>query len=222
MAHRAPIGYRLGVANRKPTPVYLLVSLLALVAIGPWLTEHLVGRGLWELLLTLVALSSVHMLRVKRGQALISGLLALPTLASLWLRQLVPAVGLSRMALVLLTLFLLYTSHNRMVAQTDDREIASLIRTAMGGAALLVAHQVAAKAVRDALFLDQFPITDLPKIVGAAAVKHGGTPLRWQAGSLQTGQQATVVPERRLVGNQNRLSPHDAEDAPPRTGRQMT
>ena len=41
--------------------VYLLVSLLVLVSIGPWLTEHVVGRGLWELLLTLVALSSIHM-----------------------------------------------------------------------------------------------------------------------------------------------------------------
>ena len=90
--------------------VYLLVSLLVLVSIGPWLTEHLVGRGLWELLFTLVTLSSIHMLSVKRGQALISGLLALPTLASLWLRQLVPAVGLSQVALVLLTLFLLYTT----------------------------------------------------------------------------------------------------------------
>src|SRR6267143_4220025 len=90
--------------------VCLLVSLLILVAIGPWLTEHLVGRGLWELLFTLVTLSSIHMLSVKRGQALISGLLALPTLASLWLRQLVPAVGLSQVALVLLTLFLLYTT----------------------------------------------------------------------------------------------------------------
>jgi hypothetical protein len=50
------------------------------------------------------------MLRVKRGPALIAGLLALPTLASLWLRQLVPAVGVSRVALVLLTLFLLYTT----------------------------------------------------------------------------------------------------------------
>jgi hypothetical protein len=50
------------------------------------------------------------MLSVKRGQALISGLLALPTLASLWLRQLVPAVRLSQVALVLLTLFLLYTT----------------------------------------------------------------------------------------------------------------
>jgi voltage-gated potassium channel len=90
--------------------VYLLVSLLVLVSIGPWLTEHLVGRGLWELLLTLVALSSIHMLGIKRGQALTSGFLALPTLASLWLRQLIPAVGLSQVSLVLLTLFLLYTA----------------------------------------------------------------------------------------------------------------
>ena len=90
--------------------VYLLVSLLVLVSIGPWLTEDRVGRGLWELLLTLVTLSSIHMLGIKRGQALASGFLALPTLASLWLRQLIPAVGLSQVSLVLLTLFLLYTA----------------------------------------------------------------------------------------------------------------
>src|SRR6267142_4455603 len=90
--------------------VYLLVSLLLLVAIGPWLTETLVGRGLWELLFTLVTLSTIYMLGVNRGQALISGLLALPTLASLWLRQVVAAVSVSQVALVLLTLFLLYTT----------------------------------------------------------------------------------------------------------------
>src|SRR2546428_12351526 len=86
--------------------VYLLLSLLILVAIGPWLSERPIGRGLWELLFTLVTLSSIHMLRVKRGQALVSGLLALPTLASLWLRQLVPAARLSPVGVLLLTLFL--------------------------------------------------------------------------------------------------------------------
>ena len=89
--------------------VYLLVSLLLLIAIGPWLTD-VVGRGLWEMLFTLVTLSSIHVLRVKRAQALIAGLLALPALASLWLRQLVPSVVLSQVALGLLTLFLLYTT----------------------------------------------------------------------------------------------------------------
>ena len=39
--------------------IYLLVSLLVLVSIGPWLTD-LVSRGVWELLFTLVALSSIH------------------------------------------------------------------------------------------------------------------------------------------------------------------
>ena len=90
--------------------VYLLVSLLALVAIGPWLTENVVGRGLWELLFTLVTLSSIHMVRVNRGEAMVSGLLALPTLVSLWLRQVVPALGLTQVALVLMTLLLLYTT----------------------------------------------------------------------------------------------------------------
>jgi voltage-gated potassium channel len=101
-------GRRQGVVRGRS--VYLLVSLLVLVSIGPWLAEQRVGRGLWELLFTLVTLSSIHMLGIKRGQALISVLLALPTLASLWLRQVLPIVGLSQVALVLLTLFLLYTA----------------------------------------------------------------------------------------------------------------
>ena len=90
--------------------LYLLASLLVLVAIGPWLTERSIGRGLWELLFTLVTLSSIHVVGVKRRQALISTLLAAPTLASLWLRQAVPGIHLSQVALVLLTLFLLYTA----------------------------------------------------------------------------------------------------------------
>ena len=96
--------------------IYLLVSLLGLVAIGPWLTENVAGRGLWELLFTLVTLSSIHVLGVKPGQALMSGLLALPTLVSLWLRQLVPGVRLSQLALALLTVFLLYTTATRISA----------------------------------------------------------------------------------------------------------
>jgi hypothetical protein len=52
--------------------VYLLGSLLALVSIGPWLTEPRIGRGLWELLFTLVTLSTIHMLSIQRGQALMA------------------------------------------------------------------------------------------------------------------------------------------------------
>lgn len=39
----------------------------------------------------------------------------------------------------------------------------------MGGAALMVAHQVAGKAVRDSLFLSNYPASELPKMVIAAA-----------------------------------------------------
>ncbi len=56
------------------------------------------------------------------------------------------------------------------MALNEDRSIAPLIRAAMGGAAILLAHQVAAKAIRDSLFLATFSAADLPKIVGAAAV----------------------------------------------------
>ncbi len=40
---------------------------------------------------------------------------------------------------------------------------------AMGGSALMIAHQVAGKAVRDSFFLSNYPASDLPKIVIAAA-----------------------------------------------------
>jgi len=43
-------------------------------------------------------------------------------------------------------------------------------RTFLLGAALIMAHQVAGKAVRDGLFLSQFSPADLPKIMAAAAV----------------------------------------------------
>ncbi len=37
-------------------------------------------------------------------------------------------------------------------------------------ASLMIGHQVAAKAARDGLFLSRFPVTDLPKIIGLAAI----------------------------------------------------
>jgi len=88
----------------------LLVSLLALLAIGPWLNERLAGLAIWELLFTLVMLSAIRRLSINRGQALFAGLLAFPSMACLWLRQFIPAIGLSQVGLGLLTLFLLYTA----------------------------------------------------------------------------------------------------------------
>jgi hypothetical protein len=46
--------------------VYLLVSLLLLIAIEPWLT-NVVGRGLWEVLFTLITLSSIYVLSVEKS-----------------------------------------------------------------------------------------------------------------------------------------------------------
>jgi hypothetical protein len=93
----------------------LLLSLLALLAIGPWLNEYLVGFAIWELLFTFVMLSGIRRLSVDRGQALLALLVALPTMACLWLRQLVPAVGLSEVGLGLLALFFLYTAATVLV-----------------------------------------------------------------------------------------------------------
>jgi len=49
-------------------------------------------------------------------------------------------------------------------------KIWTLTHAAMAGAALMLAHQVSGKAVRDSLFLSVYPATDLPRmVIGAAA-----------------------------------------------------
>ncbi len=48
--------------------------------------------------------------------------------------------------------------------------IESQTRIFMFAAAFMVAHQIAGKALRDGIFLSQFPSTDLPKIAAAAAL----------------------------------------------------
>jgi hypothetical protein len=108
---------------RQGRSVPLLVSLLALLAAGPWLNEHLVGLAIWELLFTLVMLSDIRRLSVKRGQALFAVILALPAMACLWLRQVVPAVSLTPAGLALLTLFLLYTAATVLHAVFSDETV---------------------------------------------------------------------------------------------------
>ena len=88
----------------------LLVSLLTVIAIGPWLNEQAVGLAIWEVLFTLVMLSGVAALRVKREQSAIAALLAVPAMACLWLRQIIPAVALTDAGIGLLTVFLLYAA----------------------------------------------------------------------------------------------------------------
>ena len=51
----------------------------------------------------------------------------------------------------------------------DPLTAGRLTWTAMLGASLMLAHQVAAKAVRDSFFLTLYPVTDLPKMVMSAA-----------------------------------------------------
>jgi voltage-gated potassium channel len=114
-APRGPEQLVPGVHGRLPSllpgrSVSLLVSLLTLLAVGPWLNEQLVGLAVWELLFTLVMLSGILRLSADRGQTLFAAFLALPAMACLWLRQFVPAVGLTQAGLGLLTLFLLYTA----------------------------------------------------------------------------------------------------------------
>ncbi len=56
------------------------------------------------------------------------------------------------------------------LSRSDDAELNRLTLLAMISAGLLIGCQVASKAARDGLFLSRFPVTDLPKVVAAAAV----------------------------------------------------
>jgi AAA family ATP:ADP antiporter len=55
-------------------------------------------------------------------------------------------------------------------SESNSSLITRLTWLSMACAALMIAHQVAAKAARDGLFLSRFPVTDLPKVVGVAAL----------------------------------------------------
>ncbi len=55
------------------------------------------------------------------------------------------------------------------ISRADDLNLNRLTLLAMVSAGLLIGCQVASKAARDGLFLSRFPVTDLPKIVAAAA-----------------------------------------------------
>jgi len=90
--------------------VPLLVSLLILLATGSWLTERFESLAIFELLLTLVTLGSIRQQSTTRRQAAVGVGLAVPTMICLWVRKLVPAPGLSEVALGLLSLFLVYTA----------------------------------------------------------------------------------------------------------------
>src|SRR5215213_4241307 len=76
-----------GLLQERSVP--LLVSLLVLLAIGPKLTERFERLAAFELLLTMVMVSSIRQLSVSRSQMLIGVLLALTMAACLWLRKLI-------------------------------------------------------------------------------------------------------------------------------------
>src|SRR5262249_20107133 len=57
---------------------------------------------------------------------------------------------------------------NLLVSNRSQLDAAGLIFMVASG--LMVAHQVAGKAVRDGLFLSRFAPSDLPKVVAAAAL----------------------------------------------------
>jgi hypothetical protein len=89
---------------------YMLVTLLVLLALGAWLNQRFVGWPIFELLFTLVMLSTVVRLSVRRRQTVVGVLLGVPSAVGLWLCKLYPDAGLGEVALALLTVFLLYSA----------------------------------------------------------------------------------------------------------------
>ena len=89
--------------------IFLLVSLLLLFLIDPVFSAGGVGIALSELLFSVVLLTSVYTLSLRRSHAWIAVLLAAPAIASVWIAVFVPSIILRVAALVLLLLFLVYT-----------------------------------------------------------------------------------------------------------------
>jgi hypothetical protein len=88
--------------------LYLLASLLLLFAIDPLLGGGFEGLATWELLLTLLTLTSIYTLSVQTRHARIAYLLAIPIVATLWISFFVTGSGLGLPVLSMLTVFLFY------------------------------------------------------------------------------------------------------------------
>jgi hypothetical protein len=89
--------------------LYLLVSLLLLFALDPLLSGGVAGLAVWEMLLTLVTLSSIYTLSLHQHHARIAALLAAPVVVCLWLGFFVSGSGLGMAVLALTAVFLIYT-----------------------------------------------------------------------------------------------------------------
>src|SRR5262249_28638881 len=96
---------------------------LVLLALGTWLNERIENVPIFDVLLTLVLLSSIVRLSLSRRQARIGWLLGIPTIAALWLREIVPDTRLSAVALALLTVFLLYTTATILIHVLGAEEV---------------------------------------------------------------------------------------------------
>ena len=94
----------------------------------------------------------------------------------------------------------------------SDRQAVS---AATLGAVLLIAQQVAARAVRDALFLSAFQVKSLPLVMGASAIAAlagaevlslGLSPPLARRASSRPRPALSAAPPRRLVGDRPRLA----------------
>ena len=57
-----------------------------------------------------------------------------------------------------------------MSVRTDPEPTDAAVGAATFAAAVMIAHQVGAKAARDALFLQNFDVDMLPRVLGASAL----------------------------------------------------
>jgi hypothetical protein len=89
--------------------LYLLFSLLLLFALDPLLSQGNAAIAVWELLLTLVTLTSIYTLGLHLHHARIAGVLAVPVVVSLWAGFFIAGSQLDMVVLTLTAVFLIYT-----------------------------------------------------------------------------------------------------------------
>ncbi|HEY7061262.1 MAG TPA: ion channel [Chloroflexota bacterium] len=97
-------------AEIQARSVSLLVSLFALMVVGPWLNERFPRLPIFEVLFSLVMLATILRLSVTRRQTRLGLLLGIPTIACLWLSKYADDTRVTQVALALLILFLLYSA----------------------------------------------------------------------------------------------------------------
>jgi voltage-gated potassium channel len=153
--------------------LYLLLSLFFLLAAGPLINERFPKLPIFELLFTLVLLATIRRLSTSRRQARFGVVLGAPTIMSLWLSKFVADPRVSQVALILLILFLLYSTATIMFYVFSEENVTVDTLSAAFSIFLLIGF--AWGCIYGLLYLDTPDAFRLPELT-PGSIEFGITP----------------------------------------------